>query len=72
MKWEKREITLNEYDSVSDMLFTAERLLDLYKEATLFAEKKEIRERLKVGMGETAEIIYRLSDVLCGIKKEQI
>ena len=72
MKWEKREITLNEYDSVSDMLFTAERLLDLYKEATLFAEKKEVRERLKVGMGETAEIIYRLSDVLCGIKKERI
>ena len=72
MKWEKREITLNEYDSVSDMLFTAERLLDLYKEATLFAEKKEVRERLQVGMGETAEIIYRLSDVRCGIKKERI
>ena len=63
MKLEKREITLNEYDSVSDMLFTCERLLDIYKETALVAERKELRERLKIGMSETAELIYRLSDI---------
>jgi hypothetical protein len=72
MKLEKRDITLNEYDSVRDMLFTCERLLDLYKEATLFAEKKELRERLKLGMSETAELVYRLNDILSRIKSEQV
>ena len=72
MKLEKREITLNEYDSVTDMLFTCERLLDLYKETVLYAERKEVRERLKTGMSETSELIYRLSDILSQIRSEQI
>ena len=72
MKLEKREITLNEYDSVSDMSYTCERLLDLYKEATLVAQKKEVRERLKIGMSETAELVYRLNDILSRIKSEQV
>ena len=72
MKLEKREITLNEYDSVSDMLFTCERLLDLYKEATLTAQKRELRERLKIGMSETAELIYRLNDMVERIRNEQV
>ena len=37
-----------------------------------FAEKKELRERLKLGMSETAELVYRLNDILSRIKSEQV
>lgn len=72
MKFEKREITLNEYDSMLDMLGFSERLLELYRVAVAFAERKEVRSRLKESMLSTMEEIYFLKDVLEGIKAEQV
>ena len=72
MKLEKREITLNEYDSVLDMLGCSERLLELYRVAVGVAERREVRARLKESILSTVEEIYFLKDILEKIKAEQV
>ena len=72
MKLEKREITLNEYDSVSDMLASCERLLSLYKTSAVFLDRKETRTFLKESIGKTLDEIYFLKDLLNGVQAEQV
>ena len=72
MKLEKREITLNEYDSLSDMLASCERLLSLYKMSAVFLDRKETRTFLKESIGKTLDEIYFLKDLLNGVRAEQV
>jgi hypothetical protein len=72
MKLEKREITLNEYDSLSDMLASCERLLSLYKTSAVFLDRKETRTFLKESIGKTLDEIYFLKDLLNGVQAEQV
>ena len=72
MKLEKREITLNEDDSLSDMLASCERLLSLYKTSAVFLDRKETRTFLKESIGKTLDEIYFLKDLLNGVQAEQV
>lgn len=64
MKLEKREITLNEYDSLWDMRLCAENLLALYARASVCLLRKETRSRVKTSLSELLEVVYTLTDLL--------
>ncbi len=64
MKLEKREITLNEKDSLKDVLFLEKALLSRYVETLTDMTRKEERERLLGLMKETAEEIFIVKDLL--------
>lgn len=64
MKLEKREITLNEQDTLKDVCFLEERLLHEYVSALLQTQRKQTRTLLVDCMRELAEDIYELSDLL--------
>jgi hypothetical protein len=64
MKLEKREITLNEKDSLKDVLFMEKGLLDRYVETLVCVTRKEERERLMKCIKETAEEIFTIKDLL--------
>lgn len=64
MKLEKREITLNEKDSLKDVLFLEKALLFRYVETLTDMTRKEERERLLGLMKETAEEIFIVKDLL--------
>ena len=53
MKLEKREITLNEADSVKDMYFYEKNLQFRYAQALKFAERKEAEGELHRLLRET-------------------
>lgn len=53
MKLEKREITLNEVDSVKDMYFYEKNLQFRYAQALKFAERKETEGELSRFLRET-------------------
>ena len=72
MKFEKREITLNEYDSIQDLLFAHERLAFVYLEAAKFIERKELRELLKSKLAEVLDEIFLLEELLNHIREEQV
>ncbi len=55
MKLEKREITLNESDSLSDALETEKSLLRAYAERFAAAERRETAETLVRHAKEVAE-----------------
>ena len=64
MKLEKREITLNEKDSLKDIFFLEKALLDEYVETLIYVTRKEERERLLTRIKETAEEIFTVKDLL--------
>ena len=64
MRLEKREITLNEKDSIKDVLFLEYALLNRYVEALVQVERKELRERLLTLLRETAEEVFTMKDLL--------
>ncbi len=64
MKLEKREITLNEKDSLKDILFLEKALLNEYVETLIYVTRKEERERLLTRIKETAEEIFTVKDLL--------
>ena len=64
MKLEKREITLNEKDSIRDILLLERSLMERYVDALVQVERKEERERLLTLVKETAEDIFGLNDLL--------
>ena len=64
MRLEKREITLNEKDSIKDVLFLEYALLNRYVEALVQVERKETRVRLLSLLQETAEEIFTIKDLL--------
>ena len=72
MKLEKREITLNEKDSLSDMLFMEKALLLEYVESLTKADRKETRERLLGFIKDTAEDLFFVKDLLEKVKSAEV
>lgn len=70
MKLEKREITLNECDSLRDVLFLEKALIGEYLEALTKVRRKETRERLLEYLKAVAEELFLASDLL-DKKREQ-
>ena len=64
MKLEKREITLNEKDSLKDIFYLEKTLLNEYVETLVYVTRKEERERLMKLIKETAEEIFTVKDLL--------
>ncbi len=68
MKLEKREITLNEKDSVTDMLLMQKTLIKAYVYGMERAERKEIRKTLLQMIERAGEDFYLLKDTLENIE----
>ena len=64
MKLEKREITLNEYDSLKDTYYREKILLNEYVNAVFEMDRKETRGVLLTLIKETAEEVFFLSDLM--------
>ncbi len=64
MKLEKREITLNEADSLRDMLVFEKVLLHAYVLRSEKAERKEVRAKLTDFITETMQSTYVVADLL--------
>ncbi len=58
MKLEKREITLNEYDSLKEAFYLGKLLLHEYIECLAKAERKEVKEELIRMMGEVGQDLH--------------
>ncbi|MBQ7830454.1 MAG: hypothetical protein IJ393_00080 [Clostridia bacterium] len=67
MKLEKREITLNEADSLQDTLYIAKSLLSAYTEHLAEVDRKETAELLVRHIKETAEELV----FIAAIQKKQ-
>ncbi|MBO5240190.1 MAG: hypothetical protein J6B56_02070 [Clostridia bacterium] len=66
MKLEKREITLNEYDSVKDAFYAEKILLVEYVHALAQAQRKETQGELLRLMKEVGEDMLFLRDLMRG------
>ena len=64
MKNSKREITLNEKDSIQDLLTAEKALLNDYVSAHFKIERKETRRFLCDCIAKVAEDVFFLRDVL--------
>ena len=64
MKLEKREITLNEKDSVTDMLYMEKIILQTYESCGTQTEIKEMKGLCKERTDETRAEIQRLEKVI--------
>lgn len=64
MKNAKRDVTLDEKDSIADMIQTERNLFYSFARALFFAEKKETRETLQRGMERAAQNVFLLQDEL--------
>ena len=64
MKLEKREITLNEYDSLKDTFYMQKLLLLEYVNGVADARRKEVRGELTSLMREISEDMCLLRDLL--------
>lgn len=69
MKNAKREITLNERDSIEDMAQTERALFFAFARAVFKAERKETREILKRGMERAAQNVFFLNDAAKAIEE---
>ena len=70
MKLEKREITLNEKDSLQDMLFAQKNITRMYLEAIEKVRFRECRKTLIKLLAEASEDICFLCDLQKGIEEE--
>ena len=70
MKLEKREITLNEYDSLKDAYYRGKTLLNEYVCALCDMERKQAREAILQIIRETAEEIFFLQDLMDNAARE--
>ena len=64
LRLEKREITLNEKDSICDMLRFEEGVLREYSGALSKIKRKETRQAVTENMRAVAEEIFTLSDLV--------
>ena len=64
MRLEKREITLNEKDSLKDLFLLEKALLGQYTDTLTQVNRKELRERILDLIKETAEEIFWKKDLL--------
>ena len=69
MRLEKREITLNEQDSLMDVSLLEKALLFEYVEALSKSDRKETRERLIGFMKEACEDLFLVNDLLKKVKE---
>ena len=69
MRLEKREITLNEQDTLVDVVFLEKALLFEYVETLSKVDRKETRERLIGFMRENCEDLFLLNDLLKKVKE---
>ena len=70
MRIEKREMTLNERDTLADMQNMERALIRAYADAALYAERKESRLLIVAHLGDTANETFMLCDLLSGISKD--
>lgn len=68
MKFEKREITLNECDSIKDMYYTEKILLAQYTEALSKVTRKECKTQLLDAMKKVGEEMLFLKERLSKIQ----
>ena len=66
MKLEKREITLNEFDSLRDALYMQKMLMMEYQQALFCVWRKEARNRVICLLQETAQDALFLQDLMQG------
>ena len=66
MKLEKREITLNEYDSLKDVFYTEKTLLNEYAIAISKAQRQETKKELLRLMKEVGEDMCFVRDLMNG------
>ncbi len=66
MKLEKREITLNEYDSLHDIYQTEKNLLRSYIEYLDFIESKEVQRALIKGASSIADDMLGVLSLMRG------
>ncbi|MBQ8295654.1 MAG: hypothetical protein IJX87_04385 [Clostridia bacterium] len=66
MKLEKREVTLNEFDSLQDAFYFERALLSQYVCCLQQAQRKETRAQLLKLITEIGEDIFFLCDLLGG------
>ena len=66
MKLEKREITLNEFDSLRDAFYMEKTLMAEYEQALLQVWRKEARDTLIALLQQTAENMLFLQDLMGG------
>lgn len=71
MKLEKREITLNEKDSLKDVFYTEKNLLLSYCQYLYMAERNQTREELLALIKETGEDMLFTRDLLLAREKEK-
>ena len=72
MKLEKREISLNELDSVVDAMCIEKLLLTEYVYSLERVKRKEIRATLLESMKQIGEDLFVLSDLKLGCEKNDI
>ena len=66
MKLEKREITLNEYDSLQDAFYMQKLLITEYAHALAKSSRKETRSELMRLLKETCEDMCFIGDLMHG------
>ncbi|MBQ7880065.1 MAG: hypothetical protein IJ317_05395 [Clostridia bacterium] len=66
MKLEKREITLNEYDSLQDAFYLQKLLINEYVHALAQTSRKETRSELMRLVKETCEDMCFVADLMNG------
>lgn len=71
MKFEKRDITLNEADSIRDMLQMEKNTLIEYAQGLVVPLQKQTRNAWLKNLGETAESVGELQNVLQGLIEER-
>ena len=70
MRLEKREITLNESDSIKDVFFMEKTLLNGYTEALERMSRKEMRNEILNLIKEAGEEMCFLQDLMRKSEKE--
>ena len=71
MKFEKRDITLNEADSIRDILQMEKNMLIEYAQGLVVPLRKQTRNAWLKNLGETAESVGELQNVLQGLIEER-
>ncbi len=66
MKLEKREITLNEYDSLKDVFYLEKNLLSQYAQCLCKSVRKEVRGELLRLLAQTGEDMCFTLDLMSG------
>ncbi len=66
MKLEKREITLNEFDSLKDVFYIEKNLLCEYVNALVKACRQETRNEILKLINDTAEDLFFAKDLMRG------